>query len=437
MKFKKLTIYIFVLLTFFTFVFSTSTYADTTNIINNVNANAVILFDSASGKIIFEKNAYEKMYPASTTKIMTAILTLENCKLSDTATVSENAIKSVPPSYTNANLQVDETLTIEQLLNVLLIPSANDAANVLAEHIAGSVESFSSMMNTKAVEIGCLNTHFVNPNGVHNEEHYSTAYDLALIAQYAMKNDEFRKLVGTLRYTLPVTNKYDKEDRVFINTNRLINPKNSQYYSFATGLKTGYTDAAKNCLVASAKKDNLELIAVVLGAGSDNETNINKFASAINLFEYGFNNFSNRVLCSKNSVFKVVNPKNASKDTNSLNILYENEISVLVNNSLNSLDLSPEVELDDKISAPITKGSVIGKVTYTVDNIKYTTNLIAGQDIESNSIFPIIIKIAFILIALYILGKIFGNKNHKKKGKRKKAKHSKSSSSSVYKFNLY
>lgn len=434
MNFKKKLIYILILLTFFFCIFPYFNYAATSV---NVNANAAILVDLSSGKIIFEKNAYEKMYPASTTKIMTAILALENSKLSDTATVSQNAVSSVPLTYTNANLQVDEVLTMEQLLHVLLIPSANDAANVIAERIAGSTESFASMMNTKAKELGCLNTNFVNANGVHNENHYSTAYDLFLISKYAMRNEEFRKIVGTLRYTLPITNKYDKEDRVFINTNRLINSKNSQYYSFATGIKTGYTDAAKNCLVASAKKDNLELVAVVLGSGSDNDANTNKFADAINLFEYGFNNFSNRVLCEKNSVFKVINPKNATKENNSLNILYENEISVLVNNSLNSLDFSPEVELDEKISAPITKGSVIGKVTYTVDNIQYTTNLIAGQDIESNSVFSTIFKIVLVLIGLYILSKFLGSSKRKKK-KKKSGKHKKSKSSYVspYKFHF-
>ncbi len=435
MNFKKKFIYILILLVFFFCIFPYVNYASTPV---NTNANAAILADLSSGKIIFEQNAYEKMYPASTTKIMTAILALENSKLSDTATVSQNAVSSVPLTYTNANLQVDEILTMEQLLYVLLIPSANDAANVIAEHIAGSTESFASMMNTKAKEIGCLNTNFINANGVHNENHYSTAYDLFLISQYAMKNAEFRKIVGTLRYTLPITNKYDKEDRVFINTNRLINSKNSQFYSFATGIKTGYTDAAKNCLVASAKKDNLELVAVILGSGSDNNIDTNKFADAINLFEYGFNNFSNKVLCVKNSVFKVVNPKNATKESNSLNILYENEISVLVNNSLNSWDFSPEVEIDEKISAPITKGSVIGKVTYTVDNIKYTTNLIAGQDIDSNSIFSIIFKIALIVVGLYILCKVFGGSRHKRKKKNKSGTHKKSKSTYVspYKFRL-
>ena len=166
--------------------------------------------DQNSGKILYSKNANTKMYPASTTKIMTAILTLENCNLDDVATASHNAVYSIPYSYSVATIQEGEELTIEQLLNVLLIPSANDAAIVLAEHISGSVEEFAKLMNKKAEELGCKNTHFVNPNGIHNKNHTSTAYDLALMGQYAMKNETIRKIVSTKQFTLPTTNKYNK-----------------------------------------------------------------------------------------------------------------------------------------------------------------------------------------------------------------------------------
>ncbi len=210
-----------------------------------VDAPVALLMDSASGKILYEREAKAKRFPASTTKIMTAILALENRNLTDTATVSENAVSSIPYSYTIANLQIGEVLTYEKLLFALLLPSANDAAIVIAEDIGGSVEGFSDKMNTKAREIGCENTHFVNPNGIHHEEHYSTAYDLALIGRYAMKNELFRKFVSTPQYTLPATEKYDKEDRIFTTTNRLMNPSSSNYYSYTTGIKTGYTDPAR------------------------------------------------------------------------------------------------------------------------------------------------------------------------------------------------
>ena len=327
---------------------------------------------------------------------------------------------------------------MEQLLNVLLIPSANDAANVIAEDIAGSVESFASMMNTKAKEIGCENTNFVNPNGVHDENHYSTAYDLALIGRYAMKNDTFRRLVSTVRYILPTTNKYDKENRVFVNTNRLVNEKSGQYYKYSTGIKTGYTDAAGNCIVSSAKKDNMELICVIMGAGNDLTTDINKFDDCISLFNYGFGNYSYETLCKANDVFKVVSPRNASKDTKSLNVLYETDIDALVDTNTVSTDLLPEVHLDDNLKAPITRGSVVGSVSYTIDGINYTTNLIAGQDILANSTFSIIIKVVIVLFALYIFKRFFNRNNGRKKrskGKRKKnSKSTRYSGSSYYRF---
>ncbi len=210
-----------------------------------VDAPVALLMDSASGKILYERNAREKRFPASTTKIMTAILALENRKLTDTATVSENAVSTIPYSYTIANLQIGEVLTYEQLLLVLMLPSANDAATVIAEDIGGSVEGFASMMNQKAREIGCENTNFVNANGIHHENHYTTAYDLALIGQYAMKNEPFRKIVSSVKYSLPTTEKYDKEDRIFTNNNRLINSSSSNYYQYATGIKTGNTDPAR------------------------------------------------------------------------------------------------------------------------------------------------------------------------------------------------
>ena len=365
MKTKKLFIYILSLWMVVNCLLPIpNSFADNTLTDVKVDAPTALLMDANTGKILYEKNAYEKMYPASTTKIMTAILALENRDLSHVAKVSYNAIFSVPVGYSNANLQLDEELTIEQLLNVLLIPSANDAANVIAEDIGGSVESFASMMNTKAIEIGCKNTHFVNANGVHDENHYSTAYDLALMGRYAMKNDVFRKMVSTVRYTLPVTNKYDKADRIFLNTNNLINNKNNQYYKYCIGTKTGYTDAAKNCIVATAKKDDFELVCVIMGA--TNTVDSNKFKDCISLFDFGFNNYTYKKLHTKDSVYKVITPRNADSKTNSLNVLFEDDINILMKKSDYDTEIIPEVDLNDKIKAPISKGSNIGKISYDI-----------------------------------------------------------------------
>ena len=184
-----------------------------------IASEAAIVVEVSTGRIIYEKNSTKQMYPASTTKIMTAILTIENCNLTDMVTISESALSNIPEGYVTCGLVAGEQLSVNDLLYALMLPSANDAAYVLAEHIGGSVEGFSNMMNSKAQELGCTATHFINPNGIHSEDHYSTAYDLYLIANYAMKNETFRTIVASKEYTLPATEKYQSNDRVLKTTN--------------------------------------------------------------------------------------------------------------------------------------------------------------------------------------------------------------------------
>ncbi|MCI9016230.1 MAG: D-alanyl-D-alanine carboxypeptidase [Clostridia bacterium] len=433
MKSNKFLFYILLAILIICIILPTNlTFATSNNI--DINAPVGVLIESSTGKIIYEKNAHKRMYPASTTKIMTAIITLENCNLTDTSTVSSNAINSVPFGYSHANLQEGEILTIEQLLYTLLIPSANDSANVLAEHISGSIENFATIMNQKAKELGCKNTNFVNPSGIHNDSHYSTAYDLALIGQYAMKNDIFRKIVMTSSYSLPITNKYDKENRTFNMTNKLVNPASKQYYKYATGIKTGYTDPAKNCLVASAKKDDLELICVILNAENDDEINTNRFFDSTTLFKYGFDNFTTKNLALKDSIYKVIRPRNATKETSKLDILYENNITAFLNKINFDKEFSPEIELHENISAPIKKGEIVGKISYNIDGINYTTNLISGQDVENNSVATIILRIIGIILLLYILSKFLNKKNNRKKRMKNRSKKYKNTASSPYIF---
>ena len=248
-----------------------SQIVDTSNINTSdldLNAEAAILIDSSSEKVLYSKNSNSKMYPASTTKIMTAILTLENCNLDDIVTVPYEAIISIPSGYSVAALQAGEQLTVEQLLQVMLVHSANDAANVLAYHVSGDIDTFASLMNKKVEELGLENTHFTNPSGKHDENHYTTAHDLALIMKYCMKNSTFRSLSKLKYCQIPATNKY--EERVFDTTNELLIYDNrdvasNYYYEYAIAGKTGYTTEAKNCLVSVSNKDDFELISVVLG----------------------------------------------------------------------------------------------------------------------------------------------------------------------------
>lgn len=391
---------------------------------------ACLLMDQNSGKILYSKNANTKMYPASTTKIMTAILTLENYKLTDTATASHNAIYSIPSGYSIASIREGETLTIEQLLNVLLIPSANDAAVVLAEHIGGSVENFANMMNEKAVALGCKNTHFINPNGIHSEDHYSTAYDLALMGKYAMTFPDFRRIVSKTYYALPATEVYNANDRLFNTTNELIRknastPTKNYYYEYATGAKTGYTDAAKNCIVATATKGDVSLLAVVLHDSLTDGGLSQRALDCKALFEYGFNNYSEKVLFSKDSVAQTITVKGGTKDTSSLDLLCESDISALIPNSVDVSTLTPSILLSDNISAPIAEGTNLGNISYTIDGITYTSNLIASHTVYKEDFIKVamqlLLAIAFLLIFARILHH-FNNSNGRKSKTKAKSK---------------
>ena len=249
-SFKKILLILLATL----FIANTS-FVFATNEAPSLYSQSAILIDSKTGKVLYSKNADKKMYPASTTKILTAILTLENCNLDEKVTVSHDAIASIPDGYSSASLQFGEELTIEQLLQFLIIHSANDAANVLAEHVGGSIESFVSMMNTKVYELGLSNTHFTNAFGMHNDNHYTTAQDLAIIMNYCIKNEDFRRISGKASCAIPATNKYDA--RSYTSTNALIIPNSYMYYPYLTCGKTGYTSQAGDCLVSCSYKDDL------------------------------------------------------------------------------------------------------------------------------------------------------------------------------------
>jgi D-alanyl-D-alanine carboxypeptidase (penicillin-binding protein 5/6) len=430
MKKTKLFLLIYTFLFLVSFVLFPFSCVTATSI--STYSPSCILMEKETGKILYEKNAYEVRFPASTTKIMTAILAVENCELTDVAKVSHNAIFSVPVSYSHASLKEDEELTIEQLLNVLLIPSANDAANVLAEHISGSVEEFANLMNEKAKEIGCLNTHFVNPNGVHNKNHTTTAYDLALMGKYAMQFPTIREIVKKTRCSLPTTNKYDKTDRTFNVTNDLLkvnhsNSKSNYYYPDATGIKTGYTTEAGSCIIASAKKNGMEVIVVVLGAGSTKDGLSERYLDCINLFNYAFNNYKMQTLHEKGSVQQQIVISGATENTKNLNVLVKDAISILLPDGADA-SLTPEIVLNDNLKAPIAANSVIGTITYHVDNESYSSDLLAETNVIASGSFPILVRIVLILVTIYLIYLLLRNpkgKYGKKVSKKKKSKKSK------------
>lgn len=406
---------------------SATTKEDLKKINSSIKSSAAIVMESTTGKIIYSKNGNAIKYPASTTKILTAIIAIEQSSLNDMALVSEYAITSIPSGYTNANIQVGETLSIKDLLYALMLASANEAAVVIAEHISGSNSEFAELMNKKAIEIGCKNTHFVNANGMHNKSHYTTAYDMALITQYAMKNKTFREIVSTTSYTLPATKVYPYNSRTFTNTNSLIivnknNVPNNFYYPSAIGVKTGFTSPAGNCLVSAANNNGLEFITVILGARAKDI----RYIDTINLFNFAFNNYSFTKLKSKNNSVTSIEIDNASDDTKKLNLLINSDITVLSNLDNKNSVIEPTIVLKENLSAPISKGEVVGKIKYEFDGDIYESELIAASNVDKKAdfIYNLCIKVLIISFILLFITGIFIHKRlkYEKKYNRKKEK---------------
>ena len=349
----------------------------------NVNANAALIIETNTGKVVYEKDGDEQNYPASVTKILTAILVLENCNLDDVAIASESAISQIPDGYVVAPLKVGEEMKIKDLLYALMLKSANDAAYVLAEHVGKNVDFFADMMNQKAKEIGCTGSHFVNPNGIHDERHYTTANDMYLIAKYAMKNEEFVKIVSTMEYTLPSTNKYEAEDRVMRNTNSFINPDSSFYNKNVRGIKTGTTAQAGNCLITDVARDGLEFITVLLGA----ETSSGKFSETEKMINYAYDNYTLTKIHSKGDVIKTIEIENATEETKSLNVLIDSEIIVINNKENDANKTIPNIKLNDEILAPIMAGDELGTISFDVDGLQYDAKLIAANDVEKRTYY--------------------------------------------------
>jgi serine-type D-Ala-D-Ala carboxypeptidase (penicillin-binding protein 5/6) len=242
-----------------------------------ITAQGAVLIDLNNGRVLLQKNSNNKYAPASTTKVMTALLTLEKCKLDEKVIVGKN-----PPLEDGSKICLieGETLTVKQLLYALLLPSANDAALALAEHISGSKQAFANLMNKRAKELGCKNTNFVNPNGLYDKNHYTSAYDLSLIASKAMKFSEFRKIVSTLSFKLMPTNK-QPIIRYLHNENKILFNRIDKY-SGAVGIKTGYTVKAMHTYVGAATRKGITLIVVLL------HDEKGYYKETANLFNYGF-----------------------------------------------------------------------------------------------------------------------------------------------------
>lgn len=377
---------------------------------NNIGIDGIysIVMDRKTKEIIYSKNENEKMYPASTTKVWTAYLTLKYSKgLDEKITVSKD-LSYVEPS--SMYLKEGESFTIKQLLQSLMLNSSNDVAVLLAEHISGTVEEFAKLMNEEAKKIGCKNTNFVNPNGLPDENHYSTAYDMGLIGIEAMKNEKLAEIVKTEVVTIPKTKQTDY-NRIYRNTNKFISGKGTiQYnnqdinpkYDIVDGLKTGYTRAAGRCLLTTATKDGMDVIVGVFKSNGDNV-----YSDSRRLIDYAYENYKTiNILSKSNFNFSkkmfLTKPKVLTgyiKEDYNLTVEKKSEAESLYNT---------KIVIKDKLKFPIKKDSIIGSVEiYDEEMLIDTVDIYSNEEIDNiislfmkhkNKIFTILIILIVIKV---------------------------------------
>lgn len=454
---KRSFFFLIILLTGFVLLSSTGfAYAENNENYIDISAQSAILIDQQNGRILYEKNKDEKMYPASITKCMTALLALENCSLEDTVTVGDE-IDLISPDSSKAGIVKGEIISVKDLLMGLMLPSGNDAAYSLAVYTAKKVSKnenlsieeslnyFIDMMNEKAASIGAESTHFENVDGYHNDNHYTTADDLALIIRTAMENSIFREIVSTTEYIsenkVISNSNYKAITHNWTNKNELILEGSSNYLSGAIGVKTGYTEPAGYCLASAVSQNGMNLIAVVLKSKS----NFYRFNDSKKLMQYAFDNFINYNICNEGQViasvhaakFKIGKREELNAVSESaLNVLMKNaEIGLLQKNITWDKDkilIKGDTEDEVVLRAPLKKGTHIGTINYSLNGeIIAKTELIAENDVVQKSYFDIFfyiidnpnyfcITLASILILLLIAVKSKKRKINQAKNKDEK-----------------
>ncbi|MCD8331214.1 MAG: D-alanyl-D-alanine carboxypeptidase [Oscillospiraceae bacterium] len=398
-----------------------------------VEATAALLVDAENNTVLYELNATEKRYPASITKIMTALLTLEavdrgELTLDQMITAPSWIYDDLESGSSTQDIQSGEELSVLDLLYCTMLPSACEACNVLAYAVSGSIESFVELMNERAQELGMEDTHYVNTHGLHDDDHYTTAWDIWLLAKQAMENETFREIVATAEYTVAATNLSD--ERTFYNTNALItNMYYSGYlYSSAIGIKTGSTSQAGYCLVSAAEEDGRTLYCVVLGAElspqEDGSYKRMNFAETITLLDWGFDNFSYTTLLDSDE--PVTEVAVTLSDTDYVLVYPEGSLSALVANDLDIESLTQTVELyAESVEAPVSQGQVLGQLTLSYvdedtgeETVYGSVDLVALNDVERSQLLYLIdrgqklisktwFKVAVVLFLVLVVVLIF------------------------------
>jgi len=341
----------------------------------NTSARAAVIMDVNSGRVLYSQNMDEKLAMASTTKIMTTLVAIESGRLNETVTVSRKASITEGSSI---YLRQGEKHTVNDLLYAIMLRSGNDAAVAVAEHIGGSIEGFAALMNRKAAEIGAVNTHFDNPHGLDSATHYTTAYDLALITAYALKNPVFAAIVSSKKKTIegPPAESWDRN---MVNKNKML-----WQFEGGDGVKTGFTKKAGRCLVSSATRNGMQLVCVVLNCGP-------MWEESSVLLEYGFGNYSNEMVVNKDNIFKVVEVKNGKEKFVAVKPKQDYYVALKAGEK-ESIKLAAK---DMKVAkAPLRKGDGAGRMEVYLDNrLLSSIELEYTESIESSSPFFYLKKI--------------------------------------------
>lgn len=334
----------------------------------NIAAESAILIDADTKTVLYEKNGYDKHYPASITKLMTALLAIENLSPNDTITFSQEAIFGIEPGSSHIGINVGEQLTVDQALHGLLLMSANEVANGLAEAVSGSIEAFGERMTDRAKALGALNTNFVNPHGLHNPDHYTTAYDMALIGSYLAENDYFLQIMKDYNYQIPPTN-LTNEIRYLYQQHKMLNPLRDAtvYREDVIGGKTGYTDQARHTLVTMAKQGDTTLVAVILQSENTLYTDTAK------LLDYGFESYHSLTLYSTNDILKTlpIYSVKSGQTYQSANcgVGLSEDVSIVVPQTVTKEDITLSFDLPEWLSGTTQIGDVVGEVSF-ISNAK-------------------------------------------------------------------
>lgn len=366
-----------------------------TEALGEVQAKAALLVDQRTGAVIYAKNEHQELYPASLTKIMTALLVLEaidegRLSMDQSITATETSMETLADDGSTAGIKVGETMTVEQLLYCMLVVSANEACTILGEQVSGSVSAFVDDMNAKAEELGCENTHFMNPHGLHDPQHYTSAWDLYLITKAAMEYPEFMTICDTTSITIPATNM--SPERPLYNTNYLICGYRSRGYlnGDAHGVKTGSHSQAGHCLVATAQRASMSLLSVVLGADRVQDDEgvwwTYSFGETNRMFNWAFENFTYQTVLEEHDVAGEA-PVSLSR-MDHVTLRPAQAVEILVPRDLDLEDLERTITLKtDPVEAPIAEGDVLGTLTISKDGKDYAAvDLLALNDVEASRI---------------------------------------------------